>query len=116
MIDVVKLTDKYLTAFEVRDLDALSALYSDNVALDEWGENQFIGKDSVLNTNKGLFEKFATIYVRLENQGCCGSITMNQLVVTLENETECLKVRVVDFIDFDESTGLIKSIVVYRGF
>lgn len=116
ILTIKEVTDRYFEAFEERDLETLSKLYSDNIILNEWNENLFIGKENVLEANKKLFSQFSKISIYLDRQGYCDTSSMNQIIVSLGNEATETAVKVVDIIDVNENTGLIDSIIAYRGF
>lgn len=115
VLTIKDLTDKYFEAFENKDLDALSQLYSEDVLLNEWNENRFYGRGLVLEANDKLLNstwKDQKVEIAFMAQGFSMYSSLNEIAVIVDG-TEVA--RVVDVIEFSED-GKIKAIVAYRGF
>ena len=82
----MKVIEEYFDAFVNKDLVRLSELYSDDVVLSEWDENIFNGKEAVLQANADLFSKFEKIGVLVKARGESGNISLNEIIVNLEEE------------------------------
>ena len=114
MTDLVK---TYFEAFNNKDLNTLSELYADNVILDEWNENIFVGKDAVLNANKELFDKYTNVNIEILTSGIDDvssstlHISLNEIAVTLDDEVHIIVVDVIEILD-----DKIRRIIAYRGF
>lgn len=108
MID--EIVNRYFDAFCKKDIDTLSNLYADNVILNEWNSNIFIGKEDVLNANKKLFEEFGQIQIEVTASGITNDKSVNEIIVILDDAN----VRVVDVLTVHD--GKIQYIMAYRGF
>jgi ketosteroid isomerase-like protein len=108
-------TEEYFEAFQNKDLDKLSELYSEFVVLNEWNENKFVGRENVLKANKELFESYNKITIKFIDKANNEDTSFNEIVVELENEDEYLEVDVLDVISLDP-LGKIIEITAYRGF
>ena len=106
----MKVVEEYFDAFVNKDLTKLSELYSDDIVLSEWDENVFTGKEAVLQANADLFDKFENIGVVVKARGESGNISLNQIIVNLDN----VSVKVVDSITVKDEK--IVYIMAYRGF
>ena len=106
------IVDRYFRAFCKKDLETLSSLYKDDIVLNEWNENTFVGKEAVLQANKDLFNKFNNIDIIIDSCGddnLKGS-SLNEITVLLDG----VKVQVIDVITIKDNK--IVKINAYRGF
>lgn len=101
---------KYFDVFCKKDLEALSTLYADDVILNEWNSNIFVGKEKVLEANKILFEQFNKIEIEVITSGITNDKSVNEIIVILDDA----HVRVVDVLTIEDEK--IKYIMAYRGF
>lgn len=110
MNDVQKIVNLYFEYFCKKDLEALNELYADDVILNEWNSNIFIGKEKVLQANKKLFEEVGLLEIDVKTSGITEDRSVNEIIVSLDNAL----VKVVDVLQIQD--GKIKYIMAYRGF
>jgi ketosteroid isomerase-like protein len=106
------IVEKYFEAFAAKDMEALSNLYHDDIVLNEWNMNKFVGKAAVLEANRQLFAQFKDIDVTISSSGEDGELplSLNEIVLSLDGHL----VRAVDAIQIIDEK--IIYIMAYRGF
>jgi hypothetical protein len=102
--------DEYFKAFCNKDVNKLYNLYADDIILNEWNDNIFIGKEKVLDANKKLFEQFGQIEIDVTSAGITNNKSVNEIIVILDGA----HVNVVDVLTIENQK--IKYIMAYRGF
>lgn len=110
MNEVQQIVNLYFDHFCKKDLQSLSELYAEDVILNEWNSNIFIGKDNVLDANKKLFEEFGQIEIDVTTSGISNNRSVNEIIVVLDGAN----VKVVDVLTIENNK--IKYIMAYRGF
>ena len=101
---------KYFEYFSNKDLQNLSNIFDDRVSLTDWDINA-VGKESVMNANKNIFDSVNTINVDVIETFKKGNKFSCQLVITI-NDMETIEV--VDVIEFNEKNKII-SVKAYKG-
>ena len=101
------LTEMYFNAFKSKDLSILGNLYAPNVELTDW-VGAWFGKDSVLESNRQLFETDFELSVNSSLQ--LNNATYNQITIRFESEV----IEVMDVIKFNKDFE-IESIRAYKG-
>ena len=96
MANYIVNTDKYFEAFNNKDLDTLSTLYSNDVRLIDW-DIDIEGKEEVLNVNKGLFDLDFTLELNKTYQ--IENITFNEITITIGEDV----LEIMDVITFNEN-------------
>ena len=117
-MNYVNICNEYFRAFSDKNLDRLSEMFHDDVYLRDW-EILANGKEEVLDANKNILDSVDNIVVITENQG----LEFNGINHTMEvfNEIEIHindgeeKLDVVDIIEIELKTGLIKSVRAFKG-
>jgi len=108
------ITDDYFSAFNNRNLNKLHDLYADDVVLEEWGENIYVGKDKVLDANADLFEKVGKLKLVVLKSSIYLYSSLNQIKVYIDDAPP---IDVVDVISCDDLHDCkIFRIKAYRGF
>lgn len=106
MANYIVNTDKYFEAFNNKDLDTLSTLYSNNVRLIDW-DIDIEGKEEVLNANKGLFDLDFTLELNKTYQ--IDNKTFNEITITIGEDV----LEIMDVITFNENYQ-ITNITAYK--
>lgn len=106
MANYIVNTDKYFEAFNNKDLDTLSTLYSNDVRLIDW-DIDIEGKEEVLNANKGLFDLDFTLKLNKTYQ--IENITFNEITITIGEDV----LNIMDVITFNEKFE-IENITAYK--
>jgi ketosteroid isomerase-like protein len=109
-LDLKNLSKQYFAAFSDRDLEALSVMYTDNIALRDW-EIDVNSKAAVLEANQNIFEAVESLIIVPLKMYQDGSTVATEIDIVINNK-DILKV--VDVIDFNES-GKITAIRAYKG-
>ena len=107
------LARQYLSSFENRDLGGISKLMSDEVILRDW-EVIAEGKESVLATNKKIFESFREIELSILNIISSSTNVLVEFSLNLISESGLESLLVADVIEFGND-GLISEVRAYRG-
>lgn len=106
MANYIVNTDKYFEAFNNKDLDTLSTLYSNDVRLIDW-DIDIEGKEEVLNANKGLFDLDFNLELnktyQIENK------TFNEITITIGEDV----LEIMDVITFNQNYQ-ITNITAYK--
>lgn len=106
-----KIIQNFFTALSTKDTEALKALYDDNVVWWEWGENVYLGKDNVIETNERLFKTSEHLNILVHTHNAVSEThTMTELVMLLDKQM----VSMIYVIKLDNEK--INSIQIYRGF
>ena len=100
----------YLSAYARKDLDAVSAMFSDNISLRDW-KISVQGKKLAVAETKSNFQSAETIEIVINNIYESSNAVAGELVITVDR-TEIL--YVVDVVTFD-GDGKIESIRAYLG-
>lgn len=106
MANYIVNTDKYFEAFNNKDLDTLSTLYSNDIRLIDW-DIDIEGKEEVLNANKGLFDLEFTLELHKTHQ--IENITFNEITITIGEDV----LNIMDVITFNENYQ-IENITAYK--
>ena len=106
MANYIVNTDKYFEAFNNKDLDTLSTLYSSDVRLIDW-DIDIEGKEEVLNANKGLFDLDFTLELNKAYQ--IDNKTFNEITITIGEDV----LEIMDVITFNENYQ-ITNITAYK--
>lgn len=112
MSNIQTVVDIYFEAFTKKDIAALSDMYAENIRLNEWNENIFVGKEEVLNANKKLFDQFQNISIKTVSYAIdtINGIIFNEIIVNLDGQ----EVKVIDIIGVQNNK--ITYIRAYKGF
>ena len=100
----------YLSAYARKDVDAVSAMFSDNISLRDW-KISVQGKALAIAETKTNFQSAKTIEILINNIYESSNAVAGELVITVDR-TEIL--YVVDVVTFD-GDGKIESIRAYLG-
>lgn len=117
-MNYVNICNEYFRAFSDKNLDRLSEMFHDEVYLRDW-EILANGKEEVLEANKDIFDSVDNIVVIAENQGLefdgINNTThvFNEIEIHINNGEE--RLDVVDIIEIEIKTGLIKSVRAFKG-
>ena len=106
MANYIVNTDKYFEAFNNKDLDTLSTLYSNDVRLIDW-DIDIEGKEEVLTANKGLFDLDFTLELNKTYQ--IDNKTFNEITITIGEDV----LNIMDVITFNENYQ-IENITAYK--
>ena len=82
-----ELTEKYIEAFDSKDLDKCAELFTDEFALEDPVVNRLEGKAKVLDTMKGMFDSCATLDFSAKNVYQDGQTTIIEFVLKLDDTT-----------------------------
>ena len=113
-IDVCK---QYFKAFQEKNITIIKQMVDESIELKDW-ESMISGKDNFINFNKKLFLDVENISIIIKNQGIQNKpvsqsvIVFNEIEIHLNNNSIILEV--MDVVEFDVKTGLIKSIRAYK--
>ena len=106
MANYIVNTDKYFEAFNNKDLDTLSTLYSNDVRLIDW-DIDIEGKEEVINANKCLF--YLDFTLELNKTYEIENITFNEITITIGEDV----LEIMDVIAFNENYQ-IENITAYK--
>lgn len=110
--------NKYFKVFSNQDHEGLAEMFHPEVYLRDW-DNQYDGKEAVVAANKAIFDSVDTILVVPGNQ----AVQVNEATDTVSVYTE-IEVHVnggqevllvLDAIDIELSSGLIKAVRAFKG-
>ena len=116
-MEYVDICKQYFLAFQEKNIKKIGEMIHESIELKDW-EIMVNGKNNFLDANKKIFDDVTDISIIIKNQGIQdGSsfesiITFNEIEIHLNNNSIILDV--VDIIEFDKKTGLIKSIRAYK--
>ena len=99
----------YFTAFASKDIDHLSDLYADNVALRDW-EISVKGKNEVLDANRNIFAAIENLKVDIVEVHEAGNVCACEIIIHINDD----KILVTDIIGFS-ADGKIEFIRAYKG-
>ena len=108
---------KYFQAFEEKNIKIINEMVDESIVLKDW-ESMLSGKDDFINFNKKLFLDVENISIIIKNQGTQNKsisksvIVFNEIEICLNNNS--IRLEVMDVIEFEVKTGLIKSIRAYK--
>jgi hypothetical protein len=108
-LDII--SKQYFLNFQEKNLDALSNMFDEEIFLKDWNILAE-GKDSVLSANSDIFNSIDEIKVDVINLYATSNTVVAQLLIYADDEQP---LPVVDIIEYDPNTFLIKSITAYRG-
>ena len=100
----------YFENFSNKNIAALSEQFDPECSLRDWEINA-VGKEEVIEANKGIFDSVESIHVNPLNLYAEAQTVIGDLLITV-NGAE--KIFVVDIIEFTLE-GKIKSIKAYKG-
>ena len=100
-------SEHYFEYLNEKDLKGLSELYDDNIELVDWN-GSWIGKQSVLDMNEGLFDAGLEFELEFSNQ--VGRMTYNHILIHTNKET----IKVLDVIHWNEDFKITK-IEAFKG-
>ena len=109
---------EYFTTFSEQDSKGLRSMFSDDVYLRDW-EILANGKEEVLDANKNIFDSVDKIEVITENQGLefnginDTTEVFNEIEIHINDGEE--RLVVVDIIEIELKSGLIKSVRAFKG-
>ena len=101
---------EYFKNFSNKNLFELEKMFSENIVLRDWNIHA-LGKQEVIDANKGIFESVETIQVTPVSFYSNSDYSYAVCISILINGNETLDV--IDVIDFDND-GLIKSVVAFK--
>ena len=107
---------KYFQAFEEKNIKIINEMVDESIVLKDW-ESMLSGKDDFINFKK-LFLDVENISIIIKNQGTQNKsisksvIVFNEIEICLNNNS--IRLEVMDVIEFEVKTGLIKSIRAYK--
>jgi len=113
-IDICK---QYFQAFQEKNIEIIKQMISESIELKDW-ELMISGKADFINATKKIFVDIENISIIIKNQGIQNKpvsksmIIFNEIEIHLNNNSIILEV--MDVIEFDVKTGLIKSIRAYK--
>ena len=109
MSDLKQLAKNYFETFSRMDINALEALFSDDIVLRDW-EQSAIGKVDVVTANQKLFHSVVSIQVDPVQIYQDENTVVAELIVTINSEIRLLVTDVITF------TGdKISSVRAYKG-
>ena len=113
-LDVCK---QYFQAFQEKDIEIIERMVHESVELKDW-ELMVSGKDDFINANKKIFADVENISIIIKNQGIQNQSTSQSVIVFNEIEihlnNNSIILEVMDVIEFEVKTNLIKSIRAYK--
>ena len=113
-VDVCK---QYFQAFQEKDIERIGRMVHQSVELRDW-ELMVSGKDDFIDANKKIFDDVENISIIIKNQGIQSKSTSESVIVFNEIEihlnNNSIILEVIDVIEFELKTGLIKSIRAYK--
>lgn len=101
---------RYFHAFSNKDLDALAAMFAEDVSLVDWNISAQ-GKAAVCEANRGIFRSVQTIAATPIHTFSNSDRAFAVEIVILINGTE--RLDVIDVIKFDDR-GLIRQIEAFK--
>ena len=107
---IKKQFDEYLLSFQNKNIIRLSKLFDEEITLTDWEINA-VGKESVIEANKKIFNSVKIIKIELINLILEDQILAAEMLLNIDNH---LNIKVVDVISFTKK-GKIKSITAYKG-
>ena len=116
-MDFRNICKKYFQAFEEKNIEIIKEMVDEFIELKD-GELMLSGKDDFINFNKKLFLDVENISIIIKNQGMQNKpasqsvIIFNEIEIHLNNNS--IRLEVMDVIEFEVKTGLIKSIRAYK--
>ena len=114
----VEICNEYFKVFSNKDISKLSEMFEDASVLRDWNKT-FNGKQEVIKENKNIFDSVETIQALPKFQASTIShelgiaTVFNEIDVVINGGEETL--FVIDIIDIDLETNLIKSVRAYKG-
>ena len=101
---------RYFHAFSNKDLDALAAMFAEDVSLVDWNISAQ-GKAAVCEANRGIFRSVQTITATPVHTFSNSDKSFAVEIVIVVNGAE--RLDVIDVIKFDEK-GLIRQIEAFK--
>ncbi len=102
-----EVSNDYLLAFGLGDIQRLKELYSDGIVLTDWN-GQWRGKTSVLEMNNEIFKLRPAVHIHQIEQ--IGNRTYNHITLHIGNES----IKIIDVIDWSNDFKII-FISAYKG-
>jgi hypothetical protein len=99
-------TSKYFELFNQKNIQGIGSLYHQNVRLKDW-EGEWVGRESVLNTNSGLFG--LDFDLRVIHTDIIGNKSYNKITIKIGEDL----LDVMDVITFENYN--IIDITAYKG-
>ena len=84
---IKELTEKYIEAFNSKDLDKCAALFTDDFALEDPVVKRIEGKVEVLKAIKGIFDSCTTLDFSAKNIYQDNQTTIIEFTLKLDNTT-----------------------------
>ena len=113
-LDICK---QYFQAFQEKDIEIIERMVHQSIELRDW-ELMVSGKDDFIDANKKIFDDVENISIIIKNQGIQSKSTSESVIVFNEIEihlnNNSIILEVIDVIEFEVKTGLIKSIRAYK--
>jgi len=107
--EIEKLTRRFLGLYAAKDINAISAMFSENIVLRDWNYEVEGKAASVVEFTKN-FEEAGSLDISIKSIYLSGLSAAAEIVVTVNN----ISLSIVDVITFDEF-GQITSVIAYRG-
>ena len=107
--DLIARTNEFLTAYQNKDLAAISEMVSEDVLLRDWNL-EVSGKDALLYEFDKNFRSSNTIKIEVKNHYLSDLAVMAELQIVVDEQ---IVLAVVDRLSF-ESSGLVTEIVSYK--
>lgn len=108
--EVEKLTRKFLELYAAKDINAISAMFSEDIVLRDWNY-EVVGKEAAIIEFTKNFDEAETLHISIKNIYLSGLSAAAEIQVNVNG----LILGIVDVITFD-STGHVTSVIAYRGF
>jgi hypothetical protein len=108
--DYKKLALEYFYRFTLKDLSAVSDMFSEDIRLHDW-ENDATGKKDVVSVYEKIFNGVDTIAVTPAALYKDSETVVAELVITINGKERIL---VTDVLSFD-TDGKIESVRAYKG-
>ncbi len=102
-----EVSNDYLLAFGLGDIQRLKELYSEDIVLTDWN-GQWRGKTSVLEMNNEIFKLRPAVHIHQIEQ--IGNKTYNHITLHIGNES----IKIIDVIDWSNDFKII-FISAYKG-
>jgi hypothetical protein len=109
-LNIESLTKRFISAYEEKDIAAISAMFSPNVVLRDWNR-EVVGFDAAIAEFTSNFQAVESLRIEIKNLVTSEVVAAAELDIVI-NEVENL--RVVDVISFGEDQKIL-SIVAYKG-